>query len=381
VAATRRMPGARMMNERAVGGAFELPLDDQARDALMARMEEAPGSFEFAQLVRLLARVHPGRSAVGEFGDPAQEAVRFGVHPSLAFPPGDVHRVLAHPEEPDLADGVPRTAAAARAGMRGAGGQPFMEVNFMGLIGPAGVLPNSYTQFAAERVALKDTAFRDFLDLFHHRLVSLFYRAWRTTRPHVAAGEQAADDALSARLRGVIGIGMPSLEQRMPVDDAVLMRHAALLAPHARSATALKQLLTAYLEAPVAVEEFVSAWYTLAPGTQCALGEDDESTVLGSGTVVGDAVLDHGARARVSIGPLSRSAFDSLLPGSVGHEALRSLVRFVAGDAVEIEVRLILERTAVPATVLGIDGGALGWGTWLRTRTPDHDPDDTTFLF
>ena len=354
-------------------------LDAAARDALMARMEAAPGTFEFAQLVRLLARVHPGRSAVGEFGDPSQEAVRFGVHPSLAFPPGDVHAVLAHPEAPDAAS--MGTARVARAGMRGSGGQPFMEVNFMGLLGPAGVLPKNYTQFAAERVAAKDTAFRDFLDLFHHRLVSLFYRAWRTARPHVAAGEGAEDDALSARLRSVIGIGMPSLEQRLPLDDAVLMRHAALLAPHARSATALRQLLIGYLEVPVAVEEFVPAWYKLAPGTQCALGEDDETTMLGIGSVVGDEVLDHGARARVCIGPLSRTMFNSLLPGTVGHQSLKSLVRFVAGDAVEVEVRLVLDRRAVPATVLGTDGGALGWGTWLRTREPDRDPDDTTFLF
>jgi type VI secretion system protein ImpH len=289
--------------------------------------------------------------------------------------------VLAHPEAPEEESAAESVAYRTREGMRGSGGQPFMEVNFMGLLGPAGVLPKSYTQFAAERVAIKDTAFRDFLDLFHHRLVSLFYRAWRTTRPHVAAGESAADDALSARLRSVIGLGMPSLEHRMPLDDAVLLRHAALLAPHARSAASLQQLLRGYLEVPVRVEEFVPAWYKLAPGTQCALGEDDETSILGIGSVVGDAVLDHGARARVRIGPVNREIFDSLLPGTHGHDALKSMVRFAAGDAVEVEVRLVLQRDSVPPTVLGMAGGALGWGTWLRTRLPTRDPDDTSFLF
>ena len=359
-------------------------LDQAALDALVARIEDAPGAFEFAQIVRLLALVEPGRSPVGEFGDPSLEAVRFGVHPSLAFPPGDVQRVNVTPGGPGVTDesdlSTPRTRAS-RAGMRGARGQPFVEVNFLGLVGPAGVMPKSYTQYVAERVALKDTALRDFLDLFHHRLISLFYRAWRTTRPHVAAGEGAADDALSQRLRSVIGLGTPAVAAALQVDDSVLLRHAALLAPHARSASALQQLLHAYLDVPCTVEEFVPAWYKLAPGTQCALGEDDDTTVLGLGSVVGDAVLDHGARARVRLGPMSRAMFDALLPGTPGHQALQAIVRFVAGDAVEVETCLILDRDAVPATVLGAASGQLGWGTWLRTRRPTRDPDDTAFLF
>ena len=360
------------------------PLDQAAMTALVARIEQAPGAFEFAQVVRLLSRVNPGRAALGEFGDPSLEAVRFGVQPSLGFPPGDVQRVNVTPGGPGVTDeselSTPRTRAS-RAGMRGAGGQPFMEVNFLGLVGPAGVLPKTYTQYVAERVALKDTALRDFLDLFHHRLISLFYRAWRTTRPHVAAGEGADDDALSQRLRSAIGLGTPAVAARIGIDDSVLLRHAGLLAPHARSATALQQLLHAYLEVPCQVDEFVPAWYRLAPGMQCALGEDDDTTVLGLGSIVGDEVLDHGARARVRIGPVSRTMFNALLPGTKGHEALKGLVRFVAGDAVEVEVCLVLERGAVPSTVLGTAGGQLGWGTWLRTRTPTRDPDDTSFLF
>ncbi len=360
------------------------PLGPVALDSLVERIEQAPGAFEFAQLVRLLARVNPARSPVGEFGDPAQEVVRFGVHPSLGFPPGDVQRVNVTTGGPGVTDESPRSTPrtrASRAGMRGAGGQPFMEVNFLGLIGPAGVMPKAYTQFVAERVGVKDTAIRDFLDLFHHRLISLFYRAWRTTRPHVAAGEGAGDDALSQRLRSIIGIGTPAVAASLQIDESVLLRHAALLAPHARSASALRQLLVAYLDVPCEVEEFVPAWYRLAPGTQCALGEDDETTVLGLGTVVGDEVLDHGARARVRLGPMPSALFEALLPGTRGHAALKGLVRFVAGDAVEVEVRLVLERNAVPATVLGTGNGQLGWGTWLRSRCPTHDPDDTAFLF
>ena len=81
--------------------------------------------------------------------------------PSLAFPAAEIQR-LELPEDD--------------------AGQPRMDVNFLGLTGPQGVLPIYYTQLIAERARLRDTAIRDFLDIFNHRMISLFYRAWEKYR-------------------------------------------------------------------------------------------------------------------------------------------------------------------------------------------------------
>ena len=53
-----------------------------------------------------------------------------------------------------------------------------MTVTFMGLAGTGGVLPGHYTQLLIDRVREKDFGLRDFLDLFNHRLIAQFYRAW-----------------------------------------------------------------------------------------------------------------------------------------------------------------------------------------------------------
>ena len=331
--------------------------------ALRERLARTVTAHEFAQVVRALERLHPERAPVGGFGDPADEVARFAAHPSLAFPPSDVEAVR-FPDD----------------------GPPAVEVNFLGLVGPAGVLPRGYTQYVAERAALRDTALRDFLDLFHHRLASLFYRAWRVGAPHAAVGEPGDADRLTAHLRALLGLGTPALQERLAVPDGTLLHHVALLAPRVRSAAALGHLLAAHFAVPCAVEEFVGAWYPLAAGTQCALGLDDATTALGVGSVVGDAAWDHQARVRVRLGPMSGARLAAFLPGRRGHDALRALVRYAADDAVEVEVRLLLAPDAVPPIVLGTPPpggpplGGLGRGSWLSTRPPAHAPDDVSFL-
>ncbi|MGH7504403.1 MAG: type VI secretion system baseplate subunit TssG, partial [Longimicrobiales bacterium] len=124
-------------------------------------LERRPTSFDFFQAVRLLERLHPERAAVGDFVEPSTEVVHFGVNPSIAFPASDVF-ALATSEDGDA--------------------PAHMTVNFMGLVGPAGVLPYEYSLLATERRRAKDGALLAFFDLFHHRIISLFYRAWRKYR-------------------------------------------------------------------------------------------------------------------------------------------------------------------------------------------------------
>ncbi len=74
-----------------------------------------------------------------------------------------------------------------------------MAVACLGLFGPSGSLPDHYTSLVIQRLRQHDFALRDFLDLFNHRTISLFYRAWEKyrftiayERPHRAAGDATA---------------------------------------------------------------------------------------------------------------------------------------------------------------------------------------------
>ena len=136
---------------------------DLAVSEVEEKLRREPFSFDFFQAVRLLEKVLPQRTSVGKFAHPATEVARFAAHPSLAFPASQIQGM----EWPD-------------------DGPVEMTVNFMGLTGPQGVLPNPYTSLIIERLRASDTTLRDFLDIFNHRIISLFYRAWRKYRFDVA---------------------------------------------------------------------------------------------------------------------------------------------------------------------------------------------------
>jgi type VI secretion system protein ImpH len=325
------------------------------------RLLEDPTSFGFFQAVRLLERARPDRAAVGGFADPADEVARFSVTPVLAFPASEIQALQDKPDGP-----------------------AWMQVNFFGLTGPLGVLPYHYTQLVAERLRSKDPVLRDFFDLFHHRLISLFYRAWEKYRFPVAY-ERNQKDKLSEHLADLVGLGKEKPGAHAWVRREAFLYYAGQIASRQRSALALREMLEDYFGVPVEVDQFVGSWYPLSEDAFCRL--DDEVVVgaapLGGGCPVGDEIWDQQARVRLRIGPLRRAQYEQYLPRGNAHKALRELTHQFGGDGFDFEVQLVLDRRDVPATTLGADreeGLPLSWGTWLRTAPFDRDPDDTILI-
>src|SRR5713101_2915251 len=123
-------------------------------------------------------------------------------------------------------------------------------INFMGLAGPSGVLPLYYAELIVERIRQKDRAMLGFLDIFNHRMISLFYQAWEKYRFTIAY-ERGERDRFSHHLMDLIGVGTKLLEDRLSVRDDSLLFYAGLLAMHARSAAALQRILSDYFDVPV----------------------------------------------------------------------------------------------------------------------------------
>jgi type VI secretion system protein ImpH len=333
---------------------------DRKKCEVEEKLRRAPYTFDFFQAIRLLERFRRDRTSVGQFAHPETEAARFSVHPSLAFPASEIQAM-------DWPDDGPAN----------------MTVNFMGLTGPEGVLPNPYTTLIIERLRDGDGSLRDFLDIFNHRIISLFYRAWRKYRFDVAC-EQGERDLFSRHLLSLIGLGTAGMRDRQQVTDDALIYYCGLLAQRPRSAQALEQILSDYFDVPVKIEQFAGGWYRLDPETQCRLAEEKtDSGELGFGAVVGDEMWNQQSRVRIVLGPLSIERYADFLPAGVAYEPLRAWVKFFSNDEWDFEVRLILEREHVPACTLGaegVSGPQLGWVSWVKSKPFDRDPADTVLV-
>jgi type VI secretion system protein ImpH len=330
---------------------------------------DRPGEFDFFQAVRLLSRLGPGLSAPGLFPKaPREEVVRFAVNPEYWFPPSAIKNLEWPKLNPQRETWRP----------------PRMEVNFLGLVGPQGVLPLVYSEFIMDRVRARDRSALEFLDLFHHRLVSLFYQAWEKYRFWVSY-ERGEPDRMSAYLMDIIGLGTPGLQKRQEVSDTSLLFYTGLLALLPRSAMALEQFLSDYFDVPILVEQFGGSWYKLNPEDTCQFADPaTPAEQLGFGVVVGDAVWDRASRARVQIGPMGLAQYLDFLPGGAAAKPLAAILKFFTGGEIIFEVQLILDRDNVPKCQLGVDAEAppmLGWMTWMNQQRPrTEDPGDTVFV-
>ncbi|HEX5077662.1 MAG TPA: type VI secretion system baseplate subunit TssG [Geminicoccaceae bacterium] len=322
----------------------------QPASAVEAALAVEPYRFDFLQALRLLERAHAGMPRLGRARRAAQEPIRLGQEPHLAFPPAN------------LSAFVPGgTAGPAR-----------LWVRFFGLFGPHGPLPTHLTDYARRRQDQeRDPTFARFADIFHHRLLLLFYRAWADAQP--AVDHDRPDEARYAGyVGGLAGIGpRPVAASDRWQRDAELF-HAGYLAGQTRHASGLRQALQQLFEVGVAIESFAGGWLTLPEETRLYLGIRGR---LGVDAVAGARSFQRQHRFRIRLGPLGFADFQRFLPGSRSLGRLQEIVRLAVGDALEWDLQLVLKHDEVPAARL--DGRTrLGLTSWFGWPARRRDADD-----
>jgi type VI secretion system protein ImpH len=322
-----------------------------------------PYQFEFFQAVRLL-RLAEGDN-VNRTRCENHGAIRFAIHPSLSFPPSPVVEIQPRTEE-----------KSAR-----------MVVAFLGLIGPAGVLPIAYTEEAVHQRMQGNFSFAAFFDIFHDRLLSLFYQAWK--KHHFVIGyeesmrDNAGLDSLTTYLFDIIGMGAAGLRGRLPFPDVALLRYAGLLAQRPRSAECLRAILQDFLDVPITVEQFIGRWQALDPDDLCRVGDERFSTRLGEGSVAGDVVWTRQSAVRIVVGPIKVKRFFDFLPDGRAFREASGLVRWFLGPTIDFEIQPVIATGEVPGwSRLGesqISGPMLGWCSWLSEEPFARPASDAIF--
>ena len=319
----------------------------EAFDALMAELQRDATAFDFFALMRRVDALRQHQPRTGEALRPRQEALRLGQAPELDFAPAALQQLQARGDLP-----------------------PRLLVRFFGLLGPQGPMPLHFTEFVRDRLHHHgDATLARFLDLFHHRLLSLFYRAWAQSQP-VVQGDRPGSDRYRAWLLACAGA--PALGGVLP--PAALAFHAGTLAGRSRHPEALAKVLRQYFGVAARVESHVGHWLSIDPADRSQLGfarnrsersEHGERPApqLGLSANAGSRVWDRQYRFRLHLGPLDMTQYLAFLPGGSAWPALQDWVRLLAGRELQWDLQLTLAGSARPQARLGRDVrlGVLGW--------------------
>src|SRR5262249_20371221 len=200
-------------------------------------------------------------------------------------------------------------------------------------------LPRHYTEMlmrARDARGPERFVARDWFDLFNHRLISLFYRAWTKYRFWLTyeRGEYAQSEPalFTESMFSLMGLGTKSLRNRLRiavrptaegaprehvlarVEDLALIYYAGLLAHRPRCAISLERLLADYFGVPVRVVQFQGQWLRLDPDSQSQVSAQEEKSAMGLNAIVGDRVWDIRSKIRICLGPLGYERFAAFLP-------------------------------------------------------------------
>lgn len=339
--------------------------------SLIEDLTQSPWKFEFHQAVRLLEFYLDG-DRVGLSSDPRTDSIRFKALANLSFPASELSQVL-----------IPETDAGA---------QGEVTVTFLGLAAAMGPLPRPFVEQILERVAQKDTATRDFLDIFHHRLIAYHYRAREKHRPSMRV-VPVEDSVLTEPLLAIAGIGTPTLSHRSDISDRSLLAFGATLGRPRKLTQGLAGMVQHYFGTPARGVPFQGRWLHLDAGSWTRLSASGTrgagSVGLGGDLVLGTRAWDQSAAFELQIGPLDLATFQSFLPtdpeGRVPDGArlppLQSLAKLHAPLGMEVRARLILGSNVAKQVPLSSQprGPRLGYTSWLGAP-PKNKPADHVIL-
>ena len=194
----------------------------------------------------------------------------------------------------------------------------------------------------------KDFGLRDFLDLFNHRLIAQFYRAWEKCHFFVGyessrRGATGNTDRFTQMLFSLVGLGTAGLRDVARRSRTnVLLYYAGHFSHRPRSAVALEQIVSDLFRVPTEIQQFRGQWMrlrssgpdTTSPGTKQPARRVGDCGCTSLGHREQDSAFDSGE--------LSYEKFREFMPGGTGHRVLGQIVRSFVGPAFDFDLQLVL---------------------------------------
>lgn len=246
-----------------------------------------------------------------------------------------------------------------------------LNVFFFGLFGSKGPMPQHITEKLVttgfSKTDKKEKKTQDeFYNIFHHRLISLFYRAWANKEPTTQL-DIKKDDRFQFYINSLAGYGLPSLRNRDNLNDYAKAHFSAYLGGKIRHSEGLKNIIFQLYGIQSKIVEFVGEWLVIDKEHQCHLQPSFYAKKLGINTSLGGNSWQSQYKFQIQLGPLSLNQYEACLPGKKNIKHINDAIKNYMRDELQWEIVLLLKKTEIPKTKLGTYG-QLGWTSWLKTN-------------
>jgi len=330
------------------------------------QITEDPAGFSLFNTLRFVDAKYSDSPKIGEANKTSDEHIILRQKPSMAFANSPLsHFIPANDDNPK---------------------DQLFNLSF-GLFGPMGALPFHLTEHALNREhQFNDPTFARFADIFHHRMISLFYRAEANIQPCIEMDrpEENNFDLMIGALSGLAQLEPEEInidELNSKIDQACdslfkqkwdRLHRSGLFSLPTRPADGLKSLILDFLNLPVEIKQLTGGWLQLTPEDQFNIGIFSNNNQLGINTGLGEQVFDAQHKFTVQIGPLNLKEFYKLLPNTQLFQQLREMIRLYSNDEYDWDIELELKSHHVPQFQLGVQS-QLGWTTWAGSPTKIED--------
>jgi len=326
----------------------------RSKTAIIDILKQEADQFEFHAMVKLLENIQKDQGEVtplGEGSDPTKEPVRLQARVTQEFQSTDIHTFL-----PSKDKKVP----------------PLLTTNFFGIAGTQGPLPEPYTTHIIQRTIRHDTAPRDFLDIFNHRLLSILHRIRKKFWIGVSV-EKPERTLLGKCLKSLLGLATPQLQERLGIPDRSLTYYAGILWQKPRSAHGLEVLLRNFFRTPAKIDQLQGKWVSLPLSEQTALNTRHHR--LGDTAFVGPRYWDQSAYFLITLGPMPLNQYIEFLKPGPAYKEIKNLISYYGGHVQDFRLNLTLQKEQLPHPRLSC-GVALGWTSWLNRTSNEKKQDD-----
>lgn len=328
-----------------------------AEPVIIQDLFDNPYEYSFYQAVRLLRALSKDKPSIGATEDPADESLLVKSNLSYSLQNCDVSHVGYD------------------------GDRASITVNFLNISGPHGPLPSPMSEVMYDRQRLKDFAMKDFLDIFSHRMASLFYRV-AEKHSFVLCPKQPSDQVSGEMLTAFLGLSNADIS-KTKLSKLSLLRYAGIFWQKPHSAAGLEQILRDYFKVKVNIRQFEGGWISMQKSQRTNIGiAKGKNNTLGDNAFLGKHYWNQAQNFVVHLEGLSAEEFLELIPTGTGYKVLCEIIKLYAGAEFSYQVKLHLkEKEALPELLIKnnvVQAPRLGWTCFMKTSPENYSVNLTT---